>query len=365
MGASWLETYNNAKAGEMKTVLYDRSWLACRYMGRIMSADTVPEIDTTGMTEDEAFGWMLRWAKGEYIPQVLLDKITHIYAGGDGAVEAFRKEYPYSDAKEDPVHGEENRRKYAEFEFYSYTNINKFDSKFLAWSKFVNNLWTEEERSAHLEIRPVVLKAMSMKESSMGTLKLYNGTVNIMHSMTVGDGTFWHIANENPYLRTFVENNKDIAKKQEKNVLVFRYTEGKGEVTNGYVQFNPGDAFEESGERSFGGLGSADYFGRADIGDSGNPLFRESIKKVATNSSYPAEADNIGDFPPQTNSGEILMVDYNQQSIDMSLYAAGILLANKGTEESEAVQDYNGNNDKYGLEIEYRLKCLHSEYVDG
>ena len=365
VGASWLETYNNAKAGEMKTVLYDRSWLACRYMGRIMSADTVPEIDTTGMTEDEAFGWMLRWAKGEYIPQVLLDKITHIYAGGDGAVEAFRKEYPYSDAKEDPVHGEENRRKYAEFEFYSYTNINKFDSKFLAWSKFVNNLWTEEERSAHLEIRPVVLKAMSMKESSMGTLKLYNGTVNIMHSMTVGDGTFWHIANENPYLRTFVENNKDIAKKQEKNVLVFRYTEGKGEVTNGYVQFNPGDAFEESGERSFGGLGSADYFGRADIGDSGNPLFRESIKKVATNSSYPAEADNIGDFPPQTNSGEILMVDYNQQSIDMSLYAAGILLANKGTEESEAVQDYNGNNDKYGLEIEYRLKCLHSDYVEG
>ena len=184
-----------------------------------------------------------------------------------------------------------------------------------------------------------------------------------MHSMTVGDGTFWHMANENPYPRTFFEKNKSGG--QEKNVLAFYYTEGKGEVTNGYVQFNLGDAFEESGERSFGGLGSADYFGRADIGDSGNPLFRESIKKVATNSSYPAENDDTKVLPPQTNSGEILMVDYNQQSIDMSLYAAGILLANKGTEESEAVQDYNGNNDKYGLEIEYRLKCLHSEYVDG
>ena len=116
-----------------------------------------------------------------------------------------------------------------------------------------------------------------------------------MHSMTVGDGTFWHMANENPYPRTFFEKNKSSG--QERNVLAFYYTEGKGEVTNGYVQFNLGDAFEESGERSFGGLGSADYFGRADIGDSGNPLFRESIKKVATNSSYPAENDDTKVLP--------------------------------------------------------------------
>lgn len=73
------------------------------------------------------------------------------------------------------------------------------------------------------------------KRRGMGTSKLYNGAVNIMHSMTVGDGTFWHMANENPYPRTFFEKNKSSG--QERNVLAFYYTEGKGEVTNGYVQF--------------------------------------------------------------------------------------------------------------------------------
>ena len=56
---------------------------------------------------------------------------------------------------------------------------------------------------------------------------------------------------------------------------------------------------------------------------------------------------------------------YDQQSIDMSLYSAAVLLANKGTKEKEAVEAYNGSDDsdKYIEEVEYRLKCLGAEFL--
>ena len=377
VGTSWLETYNNAKAADMRTVLYDRSWLACRYMGRIMSADMVQEIDTTGMTEEEAFDWMLRWAKGEYIPQVLLDKITHIYAGGDEAVREFREKYPYHDAKQDPGY----RGEYDGINYEQYTNIDKFDSKFIAWSKFVNNLWDDEQRGEHLTVRDVVLKAISMNESSMGTGTTYNGTINIMQSITIGDGTFWHMADEDPYFKTFFEMNSEKLKQgiyqPERNVLAWCVPtdEKVAEVTNGFVQFEEGDEFDTStGDRIFGKGGREKYFGLANIDeeeDVGNPIFRESIKTVDTHTAYPEEHDpnEIGSYPAQTNQGEIIMVVYDQQSIDMSLYAAAILLANKGTTEKEAVWGYKGGKDsaiseKYLKKTEYRLKCLGTDFIN-
>ena len=329
MGASWLETYNNAKAGEMKTVLYDRSWLACRYMGRIMSADTVPEIDTTGMTEDEAFGWMLRWAKGEYIPQVLLDKITHIYAGGDDAVEAFQNEYVYR--------GNE-----------LYININKYDSKFLAWSKFVNNLWEGEQRDTHLNIRPIVLKGISMVESTIGEDEGYNGTINIMQSITIGDGTLWHMANYNPYPQKFISQNRKTGQMEASIMAWMPSISSNGlMIENGFVQFGLGDAFEEDGTRKFKN-GIKDYFGKAYVNDEGNPIFREAINTIKTHSTYPRETIDYDKQGPQYNEGEIIMVTYNRQSVDMSLYAACVLLANKGNTERKAVELYNGKDDKDG-----------------
>ncbi len=379
VGTSWLETYNNAKAGDMKTVLYDKSWLACKYLGRIMSADTVPEIDTTGMTEDDAFEWMLRWAKGEYIPQVLLDKITHIYAGGDEAVEAFRKEFPYSDAKKDPIKAE----KYKDLKFELYDNIDAYDSKFLAWSKFANNLWEGEQKDAHLEIRPVVLKAISMVESGMGTDDGYNGTINIMQSLTIGDGTLWHLADYNPEPKVFyttVNAEKKDSKANaddtsgtatKKNVLVWRSVphEGKDMVDNGYVQFPADDYFYElSGDVTDSRFEKValreHFFGRADIGDTGNPILREAIKTVATH--FPeAPKSNDGTVLPEDG---ILMVVYDQQSVDMSLYAACLVLANKCNTEREAVGLYNTSEkekkDTYTLAAEYKLDCLGAVFAD-
>lgn len=59
------------------------------------------------------------------------------------------------------------------------------------------------------------------------------------------------------------------------------------------------------------------------------------------------------------------MVVYGQQSIDMSLYTAAVLLANKGTAEKEAVREYNhGRNPKeYVDKTEYRLKCLGTDFM--
>lgn len=39
VGTSWLDTYNNAKAENFRTTLNKQSWMACKYMGRVMSAD--------------------------------------------------------------------------------------------------------------------------------------------------------------------------------------------------------------------------------------------------------------------------------------------------------------------------------------
>ena len=69
-------------------------------------------------------------------------------------------------------------------------------------------------------------------------------------------------------------------------------------------------------------------------------------------------------MPSEIKPGEIIMVTYDQQSVDMSLYAAGVLLANKGTTESKVVQDYNGKNPDYADEIGFRLACLQSKFAD-
>ena len=356
VGTSWLETYNDAKAEDIGMVLSDKSWLACRYMGRIMDADLIPEFDLTIMTEKDAFEWMLKWIKGEeHIPQVVLDKITHIYAGGDDAVDEFRREFAYN-----------NPGNKAE---YDYKNIDKFDSKFLAWSKFVNNLWDDNDVT-HLKVRPVVLKAMSILETTLGEKELYNGHVNIMHSMTIGDGTFWHIANYYPYSKTFTYDSED-------NILVWlnkednnkQPEEAKGDtegenkdsngeeaagwiqITNGYVEFGKSDAFTDKGERRVSGE-ERQFFGKSHVGDKvGNPVFRESIKTISTHSQYPA------------NEGEMIMVVYGQQSLDMSLYAAGVALANKSTTEKEAVGEYNVvNKQGYIREMEKQLAHMGTKF---
>ena len=319
------------RAEDMKTVRYDKSWLACKYMGRIMSADMVPEIDTNCMTEEEAFEWMLKWAKGEYIPQVLLDKITHIYAGGDEVVENFRKDFPYSDAKADPedpndIKGKkkaaENRVKYAEFSFELYDNINTFDSKFLAWSKFANKLWEGEQKDIHLNISPEILKAISMVESSMGDNDGYNGTINIMKFITIGDGTLWQLANYNPTSKLFHADEK-------KNVLVWRAVphEGKEMVDNGYVQFPADDYFYEKSEDVTDSRFEKvklrkRFFGKADMGDRGNPILEEAIKTVATNSSQILEGDTESSMPEEEKNRE------------------------------------------YTLKVEYKLACLGTQFVD-
>ena len=60
------------------------------------------------------------------------------------------------------------------------------------------------------------------------------------------------------------------------------------------------------------------------------------------------------------------MVVYDQQSIDMSLYAAAVLLANKGTTERAAVEAYNSSkkSESYIREAEYRLKCLGADFLN-
>ncbi len=338
VGTSWLETYNNAKSGQLRTVLFEKSWLACKYMGRIMSADLVQEIDTAGMTEEEAFDWMLRWVKGEYIPQVILDEITHIYAGGDDGVNKFRKDYSYNGTA-------------------SYANMDKFDSKFLAWSKFTNNLWEGEAKSEHLNIRPIVIKAMCMAETSLGIDGKFNATVNIMQSMTIGDGTLWHMVNCNPYPKTFkthVDNmNYD-------NIYVFDRDEKRD---NGYVQFSLSDYFDQNGNRAFKYDGQY-YFGKADIGNMGNPAIKESIKTVRTNTSFPQQ--QISEHHSQDEEREIIMVNYNQQSIDMSLYTACVLLANKGKTERDAVGRYNyeANKDVYALKIQKYLLDFGTNFIN-
>ncbi len=339
VGTSWLETYNNAKSGQLRTVLFEKSWLACKYMGRIMSADLVQEIDTAGMTEEEAFDWMLRWVKGEYIPQVILDEITHIYAGGDDGVNKFRKDYAYNGT-------------------VSYANMDNFDSKFLAWSRFTNNLWEGDEKSEHLNIRPIVIKAICMAESSLGNKGIFNATVNIMQSMAIGDGTLWHLVNCNPYPKIF--NTSDANNKQYDNIYAQLNTE---EVVNGYVQFVSEDYFYENGDRVFR-LDSQHHFGKADIGEMGNPIIKESIKTVRTHNSFPQE--QISEQHSQDSEREIIMVNYNQQSIDMSVYAACVLLANKGTTEKEAVglYNYNDNKDAYASEIQKYLLDFGTNFIN-
>lgn len=71
-----------------------------------------------------------------------------------------------------------------------------------------------------------------------------------------------------------------------------------------------------------------------------------AIKTVKTHSSYPRETKDYDKQGPQYNQGEIIMVTYNQQSVDMSLYAACVLLANKGNTERKAVEQYNGKDGK-------------------
>jgi len=337
VGTSWLETYNNVKAEQLKTVLGKKSWLACKYMGRIMSADEIEDIDVTKMTEEEAFEEMLAWAQGKkYIPQVILDKITLIYAGGGQAVEDYWKQYPYKGSD------------------YS-VNLDKFDSKLIAWSKFANNLWDSEQADTHLEIRPVVLKAMCMTESSLGTHPDFNGTVNILQSLCIGDGGLWHLAGCNPYTNTFDADSKE-------NILVWREDKDNesGNVTNGWVQFHEEDYFAKktdadgsvSYERVFKST-QADYFGAADTGEIGNALFGEAIKRVSTNT-------DAGTLPD-----EMILVVYDQQSIDMSLCAAAIELANKGNEEKAAVTAYNGGGDSdYTKKVSKNLEDMGTAFIN-
>lgn len=360
VGTSWLDTYNNARIEDLRVALNKQSWLACKYMGRIMSVDEIENIDTAGMTEEEAFEMMLAWVKGEqYIPQVILDKITSIYAGQDSN---------YFDAYE--YEGEDN-----------FDNINKFDVKFVAWGKFVNNLWeTEEQRKNHLEIRPVLLKAMCMQESSLGSGIKFNGLINIEQSMNTGDGNLWHVANYNPYPKTFLTEVEEKGKVVEKsNILVWRSeaNEDGSFFENGYVEFDEKDYFlpitDEDGRTVYDRQtksGEEDYFGKANIGDKGNPLLAESIKKIKTNSECLEESENMEthnkeDILPK----EIIMVVHNQQSTDMSLYAGALLLANNylpEKKESKAVEHYNGDGDLgYVDKVEAFLRDMGTDYING
>lgn len=351
VGTSWLDTYNYARIENLRMALNKQSWLACKYMGRIMSVDEIENIDTAGMTEEEAFELMLAWVRGEqYIPQVILDKITSIYAGQDSN---YFDAYKYI--------GDEK-----------FDNINKYDVKFVAWSKFVNNLWeTEEQRKSHLELRPVLLKAMCMQESSLGSSKGFNGLINILQSINTGDGNLWHLANYNPFPKTFlteVEGKKGTVIKS--NILAWRSEakENGSFFENGYVEFTEKDYFltmkDDDGkityERMFS-KGEEDYFGKANIGDKGNPLLLEGIKTVKTNSEYPKGKED-------TVSGEMIMVVYNQQSTDMSLYAGAILLANKflpEKTESKAVEHYNGDGDpSYVEKVRGYLEKMGTDYIN-
>lgn len=341
VGTSWLDTYNNAKTEDLRIVLNKQSWLACKYMGRIMSVDAMEEIDTADMTEEEAFEMMLAWVRGEqYIPQVILDKITLKYAGQNSAEIASLK-YVGSE---------------------TFVNIDKYNAKIIAWSKFVNNLWeTEEQKKNHLKIRPVLLKALCMQESELGggTLQ-FNSDINIAQSLNTGDGGIWHLTNCNPYPHVFSQDGHD-------NILIWQNKPGSNQdnVTNGYVQFVEADYFlpktdnnnnivkDINGEIVFERVFKDDreaYFGRADIGDDGNPLVHESIKMV-----------NKGGVDPE----KTIMVIHNQQSVDMSLFASGLELANHSNTERQAVINYNGGGTSgYVEDVRGYLIDMGTDYIN-
>ena len=59
----------------------------------------------------------------------------------------------------------------------------------------------------------------------------------------------------------------------------------------------------------------------------------------------------------------MIMVVYGQQSLDMSLYAAGVALANKSTTEKEAVGEYNVvNKQGYIREMEKQLAHMGTKF---
>lgn len=338
VGTSWLDTYNNAKAENLKTALKKQSWLACKYMGRIMSVEAIEEIDVAGMTEEEAFEMLLAWVRGEqYIPQVILDKITTIYAGQNvNDLDAF------------PYKGSE-----------TINNINKYDVKIIAWSKFVNNLWeTDAQKKQHLDIRPVLFKALCMQETKLGSNSAtrFNGKINIAQSLNTGDGGIWHMANYNPYPTTFwtttIVDGKVVDKS---NILNWgNEQDSRGEfLTNGYIEFVESDYFKAQKdlngnvifERLFKGR-REDFFGKADIGEKGSSLINEGIKTVHTHSDYPIENSDSRANKDEIIAGELTMVVYNQQSTDMSLFVGALELANHANTEELAVGNYNGGGEK-------------------
>lgn len=340
VGISWLDTYNNVKIEDLRVALAKQSWLACRYMGRIMSMDAIEEIDTADMTEEEAFEMMLAWIRGEqYIPQVILDKITLIYAGQNR-----------DDFDSLIYNGSE-----------SFNNLYKYDAKIIAWSKFVNNLWeTEEQKESHLEIRPVLLKALCMQESELGGgEEQFNSRINIAQSLNTGDGGIWQLVNYNPYPNSFLKDG-------EKNILVWQNKPGSNgdNVTNGYVQFDEVDYFEAKKddsnnvikdingeiiyERVFR-IDEKEYFGKADIGENGNSLLLESIKKI-----------NKGGVAQE----ETRIVVYNQQSVDLSLFVGALELANHANTEHQAIINYNGGGTAgYDGEVEQYLIDMGTDFL--
>lgn len=103
------------------------------------------------------------------------------------------------------------------------------------------------------------------------------------------------------------------------------------------------------------------------IGEVGNPVLGESIKKVATHSDYPANdpKDARADLI-ETRKGEIIMVTYNQQSVEMSFYVGALELANHGTTERIATKNYNSgrNVEAYANRVEEYLKDMNLCFVD-